>query len=43
MSWWVILILAVAGYFIFKFLFKPFFKILAFAALGIAVYLLYLF
>jgi len=41
MSWWGILILMVAGYFIFKFLVKPFFKILAFAALCIAVYFLF--
>ena len=41
MSWWGILILMVAGYLIFKFLVKPFFKILAFAALCIAVYFLF--
>ena len=43
MSWWGILILMVAGFLIFKFLVKPFLKILAFAALCIAVYFLYLF
>ena len=43
MSWWEILILLVVGYFIFKFLVKPFFKVLAFVALGIAVYFLYFF
>jgi len=43
MSWWGILILLVVGYFIFKFLVKPFFKVLAFVALGLAVYFLYFF
>jgi len=41
MSWWAILILAVAGFLIFKFLVKPFFKLLAFAALALAVYFLF--
>ena len=41
MSWWGILILVVVGFLIFKFLIKPFFKILAFVALGIAVYFLF--
>jgi len=41
MSWWEILILVAAGFLIFKFLVKPFFKILAFAALCIAAYFLF--
>ena len=43
MSWWGILILIVGGYLLFKFLVKPFFKVLAFVALGLAVYFLYFF
>lgn len=38
MSWWVIGILVVVGFLIFKFLVKPMFKLLALAALGVAVY-----
>ena len=43
MSWWEILILIAGGYLLFKFLVKPFFKVLAFVALGLAVYFLYFF
>lgn len=41
MSWWEILILVAAGFLIFKFLVKPFLKVLAFAALAFAAYFLF--
>ena len=43
MSWGGILLLLGGGDFFFKFLVKPFFKVLAFVALGLAVYFLYFF
>lgn len=33
--WWGILVVVVIGFFIFKFIFKPVFKVLAFVALAL--------
>lgn len=41
MSWLELLALVVVGFLIFKFLVKPFFKIVAFAALAVVVYFVF--
>lgn len=40
MSWWEVVVLVIIGFLVFKFVFKPFFKLLAFAALAVMVWLL---
>lgn len=40
MSWWEVAALVVIGFLVFKFVFKPLFKFLAFAALAVTVWLL---